>query len=182
MKINFIFYLRHLLSMDRQFYISFIIISHMKHTYRVKNINLLYVNLITQIIRLHLRDILQRDKIHPTNLFHELSNLGWVNNSIGEPSIWTPNHIYPINSWIKDPNVKVNQYTDHNSEEPILELEPTQDPESLLNPILMQPCQVLPLNQTIKPHLFLTLLHHKPVLCKTTLGTVYPWKISKISG
>jgi hypothetical protein len=70
---------------------------------------------------------MQRDKIHPTNLFHELPNLGWVNNSIGEPPVWTPNHKYPINSWIKDPNVKVNQYIDPNSEEPILEPEPTQE-------------------------------------------------------
>jgi hypothetical protein len=69
----------------------------------------------------------QRDKIHLTNLFHELSNLGWVNNSISEPPVCTPNHKYPINSWIKDPNAKVNQYTDHNSKEPILEPEPTQE-------------------------------------------------------
>jgi hypothetical protein len=59
-KINSIFYLRHLLSMDRQFYISFIIISHIKHTYRVKNANLSYANLITRILRLHLRDIPQK--------------------------------------------------------------------------------------------------------------------------
>jgi hypothetical protein len=84
--------------MDKQFYIPFIIISHMKHAYRVKNINLPYVNLITRILRLHLRGIPQKDMIHLTNLFHELSNLGLVNNSIGEPSVWTPNHKYPINS------------------------------------------------------------------------------------
>jgi hypothetical protein len=52
----------------------------------------------TRILRLHLRDIPQRDRIHPTNLFHELPKLGWVNNSIGEPSVWTSNHKYPINS------------------------------------------------------------------------------------
>jgi hypothetical protein len=127
MAINSIFYLRHLISMDRQFYIPFIIISHMKHAYRLKNANLKDVNLITRILRLHLRDIPQRDRIHPTNLFHELSNLGWVNNSIGEPPVWTPNHKYPINSWIKDSNTKVNQYTYPNSDEPILEPEPTQE-------------------------------------------------------
>jgi hypothetical protein len=99
----------------------------MKHAYRVKNINLPYANLITRILLLHLRDIPQRDMIHPTNLFHELPNLGWVNNSIGEPPVWTSNHKYSINSWIKDPNVKVNQYTDPNSEESILEPEPTQE-------------------------------------------------------
>jgi hypothetical protein len=108
MEMNFIFYLRHLLSMDRQFCNPFIIISHMKHAYRVKNANLPYANLITRILWLHLRDIPQRDRIHPTNLFHELSNLGWINNSIGEPPVWTPNHKYPINSWINDPNTKVN--------------------------------------------------------------------------
>jgi hypothetical protein len=48
----------------------------MKHAYRVKNINLSYANLITRILRLHLRDIPQRDMIHPTNLIHKLSNLG----------------------------------------------------------------------------------------------------------
>jgi hypothetical protein len=85
MEINSIFYLRHLLSMDRQFYIPFIIISHMKHAYQVKNINLPFANLITRILRLHLRNIPQIDRIHPTNLFHELPNLGWLNNSIGEP-------------------------------------------------------------------------------------------------
>jgi hypothetical protein len=126
MKINSIFYLRHLLSMDRQFCIPFIIISHMKHAYRVKNANLSSANLITRILRLHLRDIPQRDRVHPTNLFHELSNLRWLNNLIGEPPIWTPNHKYPINSWIKDLNTKVNQYTDPNSDEPFLEPEPTQ--------------------------------------------------------
>jgi hypothetical protein len=65
--------------------------------------------------------------VHPTNLFHELPNLGWVNNSIGDPPVWTPNHKHLINSWIKDSNTKVNQYTDPNLKEPILELEPTQD-------------------------------------------------------
>jgi hypothetical protein len=99
----------------------------MKHAYRVKNANLPYANLITRIIWLHLRDIPQRDRIHPTNLFLELPNLGWVNNSVGEPLVWTPNHKYPINSWIKDLNTKINQYTDPNLEEPILESEPTQD-------------------------------------------------------
>jgi hypothetical protein len=76
MEINSIFYLCYLLSIDRQFCITFIIISHMKHAYRVKNANLSYANLITRILRLHLRDILQRDRVHPTNLFHELPNLG----------------------------------------------------------------------------------------------------------
>jgi hypothetical protein len=99
----------------------------MKHAYWVKNINLSYANLITRIVRLHLRDISQRDKVHPTNLFHELSNLGWVNNSIDEPLLWTLNHKYLINSWINDPNAKINQYTDPNSDEPFLEPEPTQD-------------------------------------------------------
>jgi hypothetical protein len=113
--------------MDRQFCITFTIISHIKHAYRVKNANLPYANLITRILRLHLSDIPQRDRIHPTNLFHELPNLGWVNNSIGEPPVWTPNHKYPINSWIKDPNAKVNQYIDSNSDEPFLEPEPTQE-------------------------------------------------------
>jgi hypothetical protein len=70
----------------------------MKHVYRVKNVNLPYVNLITRILRLHLRDIPQRDRIHPTNLFHELLNLGWVNNSTGDPPVWTLNHKYQINS------------------------------------------------------------------------------------
>jgi hypothetical protein len=46
MEINLFFYLRHIFSMDRQFCIPFIIISHMKHAYRVKNINLSYANLI----------------------------------------------------------------------------------------------------------------------------------------
>jgi hypothetical protein len=76
---------------------------------------------------LHLRDIPKRDKIHPTNLFHELPNLDWVNDSVGEPSMWTPNNKSPINSWIKNLNIKVNQYTDPNSEEFILKFEPTQD-------------------------------------------------------
>jgi hypothetical protein len=98
MEINFIFYLRHLLSMDRQFYISFIIISHMKHAYRVKNVNLPSANLITRIYRLHMRDISQRDMIHPTTLFHELPNLDWVNNSVGDPLVWTLNHKHSINS------------------------------------------------------------------------------------
>jgi hypothetical protein len=80
----------------------------MKHAYQVKNANLSYANLITRILRLHLRDIPQRDKIHPTSLFHELSNLGWINHSIGDQPEWTPNHKYPINSWIKDLNIKVN--------------------------------------------------------------------------
>jgi hypothetical protein len=127
MEINFIFYLHHFISMDMQFCIPFIIISHMKHAYRVKNTNLSYANLITRILRLHLRDIPQRDRMHPTYLFHKLLNLGWVNNSIGEPLVWTPNHKYPINIWIKDPNAKINQYIDPNSEEPILEPEPTQE-------------------------------------------------------
>jgi hypothetical protein len=48
----------------------------MKHAYQVKNVNLPYANLITRILRLHLRDVPQRDRIHPTNLFHELPNLG----------------------------------------------------------------------------------------------------------
>jgi hypothetical protein len=99
----------------------------MKHAYRVKNVNLRYINLITRILRLHLRDIPQRDRVHPTNLFHELLNLWWVNNSICEPPIWTLNHKYPINSWIKDPNTKANQYTDPNSDESFLEPEPTQE-------------------------------------------------------
>jgi hypothetical protein len=120
--------------MDRQFYISFIIISHMKHAYRVKNVNLHYANLITRILRLHMRDISQRDMIHLTNLFHELSNLGWVNNSVGDPPVWTPNHKYPINSWIKDPNTKVIQYTDHNSKKSIFEPEPTQDTRTSSQP------------------------------------------------
>jgi hypothetical protein len=102
----------------------------MKHAYRIKNANLPYGNLITRILRFHLRDIPQRDRIHPTNLFHELPNLGWVNNSIGNPPVWTPNHKYPINSWIKDPNAKVNQYSDPNSDEPFLETEPTQEAET----------------------------------------------------
>jgi hypothetical protein len=46
---------------------------------------------------------------------------------IGEPPVWTLNHKYPINSWIKDPNAKVKQYNDHNSNEPFLEPEPTQE-------------------------------------------------------
>jgi hypothetical protein len=81
---------------------------------------------------LHLRDISQRDRIHP--IFYELPNLGWVNNLIGELPVWTPNHKYPINSWIKDPNAKVNQYTDPNSEEPILEHEPTQETKTSSQP------------------------------------------------
>jgi hypothetical protein len=134
MEINSIFYLRHLFLTDRQFCISFIIISHMKHAYQIKNANLPYANLITRIVRLHLREIPQRYMIHPTNLFHELSNLGWVNNSIGEPPVWTPNHKYPINSLIKDPNAKVKQYTDPNSDEPFLEPEPTQEAKTSSQP------------------------------------------------
>jgi hypothetical protein len=106
----------------------------MKHAYRVKNANLSYANLITRIVRLHLKDIPQRDRVHPTNLFHELPNLGWVNNLIGEPPVWTPNHKYPINSWIKDLNAKVNQYTDPNSDEPFLEPEPTQEAGTSFQP------------------------------------------------
>jgi hypothetical protein len=143
----------------------------MKHAYRVKNVNLKYVNLITRILRLHLRDILQRDRIHPTNLFHELPNLGWVNNSIGEPPVWTPNYKYPINSWIEDSNTKVNQYTYPNSDEPILEPEPTQEARTSSQ----LPSYATILNFTFEPdyikfHLTPTLLHHKSVLCKTTLN------------
>jgi hypothetical protein len=94
----------------------------MKHVYRVKNANLPYSN-----PTIAFKGLQQRDRIHPTNLFHELSNLRWVNNSIGEPPVYTPNHKYPINSWIKDPNAKVNQYTNPNSDEPFLEPEPTQE-------------------------------------------------------
>jgi hypothetical protein len=74
-----------------------------------------------------MRDIPQRERIRPTNLFHELSNLGWVNNLVGEPPVWTPNNRHPINKWIRDPNTKVNQYTDPNTKEPILELELIHD-------------------------------------------------------
>jgi hypothetical protein len=124
---NFIFYLRHLLLMDRQFYISFIIINHMRHAYKVKNTNLPYVNLVNRIFRLHMRDIPQRERIRPTNLFYELSNLGWVNNLVGEPPVWTPNNRHPINKWIRDPNTKLNQYIDPNTKELFLELEPIHD-------------------------------------------------------
>jgi hypothetical protein len=67
-----------------------------------------YDNLITWIFLLHIRDIPQREKIQPTNLFNELSNFGWVNNLVGEPPVWTPNDRHKINKWIRDQNVKVN--------------------------------------------------------------------------
>jgi hypothetical protein len=46
---------------------------------------------------------------------------------VGEPHVWTPNNKHPINKWIRDSNTKVNQYTNPNSEEPILEPDPTHD-------------------------------------------------------
>jgi hypothetical protein len=139
----------------------------MKHAYWIKNANLSYVNLITQILRLYLRDIPQRYRIHPTNFFHELSNLGWVNNSIGEPPVWTPNHKHLINSWIKDPNAKVNQYIDPNSEEPILEPEPTQEVGTSSQPHSYATNQVLPLNRTVTLNIFFDLS-----ICKTILNFI----------
>jgi hypothetical protein len=53
-----------------------------------------------------------------------LPNFGWINDSAGDPSILTPNHQHRINKWIKDSNIKVNQYTNPNTE-PSPQGEPT---------------------------------------------------------
>jgi hypothetical protein len=60
--------------MDRQFYI-FYIINHMRHAFRIKNMNLPYENLITKIFHLHYRNIPQQNRVACMNLFHELPNI-----------------------------------------------------------------------------------------------------------
>jgi hypothetical protein len=95
----------------------------MRHAYRVKSINLLYVNLITRIFRLHLRDKPRKDIMQPTNLFYELSNLCWVNYSAGQPYVWTLNN----KDSVRDSNIKINQYTNPNLKESIFKTKPTHD-------------------------------------------------------
>jgi hypothetical protein len=81
---------------------------------------------------MHQRELPQNNQNLSNNLFHELSNLGWINDSAGDPPIWSPNHQLQINKWIKDPNINVNQHTDPNVN-PTTQMEPTMKAVPSLN-------------------------------------------------
>jgi len=150
MEYNALYYLRHLLSLDqKQLNIPFIIQSHMKAATTSNSCHLPYANLIHRILGVH--DIsLPRDveRIQPLNLFNELINIGWKEDTIGGEIVYKPLN-RGINRWILAEGALPNQYWDPN--------EPIQPDEEIPEqPLQAEPVPPLP-NVPVDPNIQLIL-------------------------
>jgi hypothetical protein len=144
----------------------------MRHAFRIKNINFLYVNLIIYIYRLHQKEIPLQ--IAPNNLFHGLSNIGWINDIVSNPPNLDPKWSTLINNGLENLILKSIHRLRCRSK---FKLNSQWKLAPLLNYKLLLQCLPLPMTQTTKLSLIPPWLHLLLAVCKISLDILLTYYI-----
>ena len=106
------YYLRHLLQMDKKIDISYVIVRHMIQAGHSSNMALPFSHLIFRLVGTNLGDIRVPKPVISQNLVSFMPKYNWEAIEYGDGRIvWSPNE-EGVNSWIKHPDATINQYTD----------------------------------------------------------------------
>ena len=109
-----IYYLRHLLQMDKKIDISYVVVRHMIQAGHTPNMALPFSHLIYKLVGTNLGTIRVPHPVLSINLVTIMPKYKWVSVEYGDGRVvWSPNE-ESVNSWIKNPDAVINQYWDPN--------------------------------------------------------------------
>ena len=109
-----IYYLRHLLEMDKKIDISYVVIRHMIQVGHIPNMALSFSHLIYKLVGPAIGNVHVPHHVLSENLFTKLPKYKWISVDYADGRVmWSPNDI-DVNSWIKHPDAVVNRYWDPN--------------------------------------------------------------------
>ena len=105
-----IYYLRHLLEMDKKIDISYVVVRHMIQAGHIPNMALPFSHLIYKLVAPAIRNVRVPHPVLSKNLFDKLPKYKWVSIEHEDGRVvWYPDE-RDVNSWIKHPDAVINQY------------------------------------------------------------------------